>query len=153
MNKLFHMPIILSFLFFLAPGYGFAESDDGANVTQTPPQQSPSEEPSYPAKTATKLGNGVISIVTSWIEIPKTMINKSKQDGLAAGLTGGFVEGVINMGGKIATGTADVATFPVPTKPMSEEFDMEKTFGKAFSAPSEPSKASTQPSENEVGNE
>lgn len=94
---------------------------------------------SYPKQTATKFATGVANIATSWVEIPKTMIKISKDEGVAMGLTGGLFKGVANTVGRVFSGTVDVITAPInlesdhqEKKMVWEEFDMESSAGKAF---------------------
>ena len=99
------------------------------------------EEENYGEKTASKLGNGMLDIVTSILEIPKTIIKTTEEDGLVSGLTIGFVKGIANTAGQAVSGAVNVATFPVPVElenPMApkkstiEQINMEDEFGGAF---------------------
>lgn len=100
----------------------------------------------YGAKVAYKLGVGFANIVTSWLEVPKCMINGynnaevvfgNKAD-FVFGVTTGAVKGVINTIGRTFTGALDIATFPLPTKPIPnppliwEAFEADTNYGKAF---------------------
>ncbi len=92
----------------------------------------------YGVKVGKKLGIGMANIATSWLEIPKSMINTYNQANFVFGLTGGLAKGLVNMGGRIVTGALDVATFPLPTKPVPqpaliwEDFDRDTDYGEAF---------------------
>lgn len=103
------------------------------------------DQESYGKNAIFKFGNGLIDITTSWLEIPKSMINTSKNDGLMTGLTVGFAKGIANTAGKALSGAANVVSFPVPVEiknPMKakdsgiEDVNMEDIFGSAFSKPS-----------------
>lgn len=119
----------------------------------------PKEDPgsaSFPKQTATKFATGVANIATSWIEIPKTMIEISKNEGMAMGLTGGLFKGVANTVGRVFSGTVDVITAPIDLesdhqekKMVWEEFDMESRAGKAFepTTPAEENQPATDPPE------
>lgn len=92
----------------------------------------------YGVKIGKKLGTGLANIATSWLEVPKSMINTYNQANLVFGLTGGLAKGLVNMGGRIVTGAIDVATFPLPTKPIPQpaliwkDFDQDTHYGEAF---------------------
>ncbi|GAB4357102.1 MAG: hypothetical protein Kow0060_10250 [Methylohalobius crimeensis] len=95
-------------------------------------------EENYGAKAGRKLGMGAANIVTSWLEVPKTMINTYNQTNFIFGITGGFAKGLLNTGGRAITGTIDVLTFYVPTKPVPQppmvwdNFDADTSYGPAF---------------------
>ncbi len=100
------------------------------------------DKPGYTDKTVNKIGNGVYDLATSWLQLPKTMIKTSNEEGIVQGLTKGFVKGVVNTAGQAVSGAANVVTFPVPVEianPLAEkksdiqEMSMEETFGTAFS--------------------
>lgn len=88
----------------------------------------------YPTKVGEKLGNGVANIVTGFVEIPKTMIVTSQNDGVAYGMTNGFFIGIVHAVGRTLSGAFDVATFVVPTTPLVNadyiwnDFDKETTY-------------------------
>ena len=88
----------------------------------------------YPTKIGEKLGNGVANIVTGFVEIPKTMIVTSHNDGMAYGMTNGFFVGIVHAVGRTLSGAFDVATFLVPTTPLVRadyiwnDFDKETTY-------------------------
>jgi putative exosortase-associated protein (TIGR04073 family) len=88
----------------------------------------------YPTKVGEKLGNGVANIVTGFVEIPKTMILTSHNDGVAYGMTNGFFVGIVHAVGRTLSGAFDVATFLVPTTPLVRadyiwnDFDKETTY-------------------------
>jgi putative exosortase-associated protein (TIGR04073 family) len=88
----------------------------------------------YPRNAGEKLGNGIANIVTGFVEIPKTMIVTSHNDGIAYGMTNGFFVGLVHAVGRTLSGAFDVATFIVPTTPLVEadyiwqDFDKETTY-------------------------
>jgi len=93
---------------------------------------------SYGEKVGRKLGIGLANIVTSWVEIPKCMINDYNRTHLFFGIAGGAAQGLVNTGGRILTGVLDVITFPLPTKPIPQpplvwqDFDSDTRFSEAF---------------------
>ncbi|MCX8048167.1 MAG: exosortase system-associated protein, TIGR04073 family [Methylohalobius sp.] len=96
------------------------------------------QEESYDVKARRKLGIGLGNIVSSWLEIPKTMINTYNQTNFWFGISGGLLKGLVNTGGRVLTGTLDVLTFYVPTQPVPqpalvwEDFDADTHYGQAF---------------------
>jgi len=113
--------------------WGMAASDVAAQET-------------YGGKVAYKLGVGFANIVTSWLEVPKCMINGynnadvvfGNEADFVYGVTTGVIKGVINTVGRTFTGTLDVITFPLPTKPIPnppliwKDFAADTHYGKAF---------------------
>jgi len=65
----------------------------------------------------TKLGRGLINIVTGWVEIPKRVYETSQTQGAAAGWTWGIVRGVGYGFVRTAAGFYEFFTFPFPAPP------------------------------------
>lgn len=61
-----------------------------------------------------KLGRGICNLLTFPFEIPHRMIDANKRSGFYEAMTYGFWEGIINMGGRAASGFWEIATFPIP---------------------------------------
>lgn len=70
-----------------------------------------------PGGAATKLGRGVVNVVTGWVELPKRMYETSMNQGTAAGLTWGLLRGIGYGFVRTAAGFYEVFTFPVPQPP------------------------------------
>ena len=70
-----------------------------------------------PGGAATKLGRGVVNVITGWVEIPKRMYETSVNQGTAAGLTWGLLRGFGYGFVRTAAGFYEVFTFPVPQPP------------------------------------
>ena len=69
-----------------------------------------------------KLGRGLINGATGWCEYPKQIVETSKEDNIAVGLTWGQLKGV-GMGiARTGLGVYDTATFFLPPydKPVME---------------------------------
>ena len=61
-----------------------------------------------------KLGRGLINGATGWCEYPKQIVETSREENAAVGLTWGQVKGV-GMGiARTGAGIYDTVTFPVP---------------------------------------
>jgi putative exosortase-associated protein (TIGR04073 family) len=92
----------------------------------------------YDVKMRRKLGIGLANVVSSWLEIPKSMINTYNQTNFWFGISGGLIKGLVNTGGRTLTGVLDVLTFYVPTEPVPqpalvwEDFAAETRYGEAF---------------------
>ncbi len=92
----------------------------------------------YDIKIRRKLGIGLGNVVSSWLEIPKSMINTYNQSNFWFGISGGLIKGLVNTGGRVLTGTLDVLTFYIPTEPIPqpalvwEDFDADTRYGEAF---------------------
>ncbi len=101
MKKMFKSLLILSALFFSLPHAAMAES-----------------EPDYLDKVGGKLENGIANAVGGFIEIPKTVIIMSRNDGPVYGVTVGLLAGIVHALGRTVYGAVDMATFMIPTKPL-----------------------------------
>lgn len=66
---------------------------------------------------ATKLGRGLVNIVSGWVEIPKRIYETSQDQGTAAGLTWGLIRGIVYGFVRTAAGFYEFFTFPVPQPP------------------------------------
>lgn len=88
----------------------------------------------YPEKVGEKLGAGVSNILTGIAEIPKTMIVTGNKNGVAYGMTAGFLTGIVHAVGRTFSGALDLATFPLATTSLVapefvwNEFDKETTY-------------------------
>lgn len=96
------------------------------------------EQSSYGADIGIKALNGFTNIVTSWLEIPKNIINTTNESNIFWGLSGGTAKGIINMAGRVGVGVTDLITFPLPTEPIAQpdyiwkDFDVDTTYGDIF---------------------
>ena len=106
--------LIVSMLFFFLPSAAMASE--------------------YPTNAGEKLGSGVTNMLTGVLEIPKTMIVTSRNDGLAYGMTNGFFVGIVHAVGRTLSGVFDVTTFVIPTTSFVQSeyiwnnFDQETTY-------------------------
>ena len=69
---------------------------------------------SYAGNAIEKLGRGVANVITSPLELPKTMGDVNQEKGEIAGLTWGILAGTFNIAKRIVVGVYEVATFPIP---------------------------------------
>jgi len=96
------------------------------------------DQQSYGSQVGEKALNSLSNITTSFIEIPKNIINTTNNSNAAYGVVGGLLKGVINMSGRILVGTIDLVTIPLPTKPIAQpayvwqKFDIDTSYGKIF---------------------
>ncbi len=92
----------------------------------------------YGGKVGRKASSAFANLTTSWLEIPKNMINTTNQSNVFYGIVGGLFKGVVNMAGRLGVGVADLITIPIPTKPVAypvyiwEDFDVDTTYGEVF---------------------
>ncbi len=108
---------------------------------QAPQQyQQQAQQRSYGEKVGDKAKNGITNVTTSWLEIPKSIINNTNAQGsnIFFGLVGGVIEGTLNTAFRATTGVADLVTAPLATKPIVQpryvwdDFDSATTYGSAF---------------------
>lgn len=92
----------------------------------------------YPAKIAGKLAIGMINATTGLVEIPKSIMTTTAEDGIGMGMSLGLAKGFSNMLGRSLLGMVDVVSFPIPTKPMVsppvvfQEFDQETSYSNGW---------------------
>jgi putative exosortase-associated protein (TIGR04073 family) len=93
---------------------------------------------SYLHQTSDKFLTGFANIFTGIGEVPKNIVNTSKDTNPIVGATGGLIMGTLHTLGRTASGVFDVITSPIPTKSMVEpkyawsEFDQTTTYGGTF---------------------
>lgn len=101
MKKIFKSLLILSALLFLSPYTALAEG-----------------HPDYLDKVGGKLENGIANAIGGIVEIPKTVMLTSRNEGPVYGMTVGLLSGVLHTLGRTLYGVVDMATFMIPTRPL-----------------------------------
>lgn len=92
----------------------------------------------YGGKVGRKASSAFANLTTSWLEVPKNIINTTNQSNVFYGIVGGLFKGLVNMAGRLGVGVADLVTIPLPTKPIAypvyiwEDFDVDTTYGDVF---------------------
>lgn len=76
------------------------------------------EGSSHTSRVGEKLGVAIANVSTGFVELPKTIIATSKSNGIAYGLTAGFMTGLVHTVGRTTLGALDLATFMIPTKSL-----------------------------------
>ncbi|MDD4957034.1 MAG: exosortase system-associated protein, TIGR04073 family [Candidatus Omnitrophica bacterium] len=61
----------------------------------------------------TKLGRGLMNVTTAVFELPKHVVDTSKEDGIATGAAKGTFDGIAALLLRGLVGVYEVATFPV----------------------------------------
>jgi putative exosortase-associated protein (TIGR04073 family) len=110
------------------------------NMAYTPVTQAyeSQQSASYGEKIGNKALNGFANIGTSWLEVPKNIINTMNQSNFFYGVFGGLLKGLVNTLGRAGSGLADVLTIPIPTKPIVypvyiwDDFDIDTSYGEVF---------------------
>lgn len=103
----------------------------------TPAAQADNVE-SYGQTVGRKALNGLANIGTSFLEIPKNIINISNDSNIAFGLAGGGLQGLLNMGGRTIVGISDLILAPLPTQPIVyplyvwQDFESDTAYGPMF---------------------
>lgn len=104
------------------------------------PYQQPPQQPTYSDQVGNKALNGFTNLTTSWLEMPKSVINDTNAEGsnFIYGIVGGMIEGVFQTTYRASAGAVDLLTAPIPTKPIVhpqyiwDDFDETSTYGKVF---------------------
>ncbi|MEF3074419.1 exosortase system-associated protein, TIGR04073 family [Methylobacter sp. Wu1] len=95
-------------------------------------------EQSYFDQVGDKFLTGSANLFTGIGEVPKNIVNMSKDTNPIVGATGGLIYGTLHTLGRTASGVFDVLTSPIPTKSMAEpkyvwsDFDQTTTYGGTF---------------------
>ncbi len=96
------------------------------------------DDKNYGEKVGEKALNGLTNMTTSFLEIPKNIINATNDSNIVYGTVGGTAKGIINMLGRSLIGLIDFVTAPLPTKPIVspvliwDDFDADTTYGESF---------------------
>jgi putative exosortase-associated protein (TIGR04073 family) len=96
------------------------------------------QQRSYGSKVGNKALNAFANLTTSWLEIPKNIINTTNKSNVFYGLVGGLFKGIVHTAGRIGVGVADLVTIPMPTRPIAQpayiwdDFDVDTSYGPVF---------------------
>lgn len=107
-------------------------------MTAAPTQAAGDEYEKYPVNLKQKLGAGLVNTATGWVELAKTRIVVSKENGLAMDLAAGLTKGIVNTIGRTWWRVFGVVTFILLAEPMIEphmicqDFDMETGYHGEF---------------------
>ncbi len=89
----------------------------------------------YGTRVAQKFGRGLGNAATGWLEVPKNIVNVTRDSNIALGLTWGVIKGAMNTVGRTVVGALDLAFFFIPTKEyvhptfVWDPFDKDTTYG------------------------
>jgi putative exosortase-associated protein (TIGR04073 family) len=98
------------------------------------------EHDRYRRQVADKALNGFANMTTAPLEIPKNIINitNEPESNIFYGVFGGVIRGTLDAVGRVVTGTSDLVTAPLPTKPVVQpryvwdDFDKTNSYGQVF---------------------
>jgi len=116
----------------------YDQNNGNMSYTPAPHPTAQTQNQSYGSKIGNKALNGFANLATAPLEIPKNIINTTNQSNIFYGVIGGLFKGIVNTGGRIGVGVADLATFPIPTNPIAypvyiwDDFDVDTTYGDTF---------------------
>jgi len=89
----------------------------------------------YGTQVVQKFGRGLGNAATGWLEIPKNIVNESRNTNVGLGITWGLVKGVAHTVGRTVVGVLDLAFFFVPTQQYVhptyawDPFEKDTTYG------------------------
>lgn len=95
--------IFLTLLMIIALGMLFSQEAICAGDTGQKNIQTPAE----------KAGKGAKDVAFGWTEIPKQIVNKTKESGPVTGIFVGIFQGAYKAVARTASGVSELATFPV----------------------------------------
>jgi len=135
----FSLPLICAALLSVHSSISLADETVDYEAVAGAVNQIQSHAPcSYGRKINEKGLRTVANLLLSLPEVPKGVVNVTNDSNIFFGLTGGFLKGVINTTGRLATGVVDLVTLPVPTKPIAyplyswEDFDQDTRYDSLF---------------------
>lgn len=99
--------ITIFFVTILVLSFSLASFAADAPSTMKP------EEPSYPAGPIQKAERGFMNAAFGWTEIPKRIVDKTKETNPIKGLALGLFQGTCRAFARTVSGVADLATFPI----------------------------------------
>jgi len=70
----------------------------------------------YADNAGAKFTRGIANSATGWGEIPKNIVNESRDHNVLVGITYGTIKGAIHTVGRTVVGAFDLATFFIPSK-------------------------------------
>jgi len=129
------------FVFFLFIGLApIAEADmqEGYGNAAPASRATETQHRSYGSKVGNKALNAFANLTAGALEIPKNIINTTNKSNVFYGVFGGAFKGLVNMGGRMGVGIADLLTLPIPTKPIAQplyiwdNFDVDTSYGPVF---------------------
>jgi len=89
----------------------------------------------YGSQVADKFSRGLANTVTGWVELPKNIVNTSKESNVGMGITVGLVKGVLQTVGRTVVGAVELVTFFIPSpeyvqpRYVWDPFDKDTTYG------------------------
>jgi len=88
----------------------------------------------YGNQVVDKFSRGFSNTLTGWLELPKNIVNTTKQDNVGLGLTVGLVKGLAHSVGRTVVGAVELVTFFIPNKQFVQpkyawDFSKETTYG------------------------
>jgi len=88
----------------------------------------------YSDQVVDKFSRGFANTLTGWVELPKNVVNVSKEQNIGMGLTVGLLKGIAHSVGRTVVGAVELVTFFVPNKQVVEpryswDFSKETTYG------------------------
>jgi len=133
------------FVFFLFTGLATAytpiaqaDMQEGYGNTAPVNRATDTQHRSYGSKVGNKALNAFANLTAGALEIPKNIINTTNKSNIFYGVVGGAFKGLVNMGGRMGVGIADLLTLPIPTKPIAQplyiwdNFDVDTSYGPVF---------------------
>ncbi|MDD1620638.1 MAG: exosortase system-associated protein, TIGR04073 family [Methylococcaceae bacterium] len=93
---------------------------------------------SYGQTTGRKALSGMANIGTSFLELPKNVINYTNESNFAFGFGFGTLQGIVDSVWRIAVGVSDLILAPLPTQPVVyplyvwQDFETDTTYGPIF---------------------
>lgn len=126
------MPLLFANLLLINPASSPAAEEACCN---NKPAARTITQKSYGTQVGDKALNGITNLGTGWLEIPKSVVNTTRQTNVLYGVIGGLGYGVFNTLGRMGTGLIDLVSAPFPTDPIVtpvrawNNFDTKTSYG------------------------
>jgi putative exosortase-associated protein (TIGR04073 family) len=98
-----------------------AAKTEQAPASTSAPAATPAEKEPYPKAAGDKLATGVGETATGWTEVPKEMVDTSKESNPLVGVTVGTVKGAGEAVVKTTEGAVKTGTFFIPDQGKKAE--------------------------------
>lgn len=89
----------------------------------------------YGGQVVDKFSRGFVNTLTGWVELPKNIVNTTRQKNIGMGLTVGLLKGVAHTVGRTVVGAVELVTFFIPNpefvhpRYVWKPFEKDTTYG------------------------
>ncbi len=111
--KKFFTILVLAIFVLSIPASGFSADMPAAKTSSTTVAATSAKPSAYPAGPIQKAERGFMNAAFGWTEIPKRIVDKTKESNPIKGLLLGTFQGTCKAFARTASGISELATFPI----------------------------------------